>query len=153
MCASKKANIILSDVLLSPPLIDAGIVTLLPLDELSINATVVRCSCLSKPSVDVSRSCHFLATLSSNADALAAIRLAAKLREFIEILVRDYVKIKADLTPEQRKLDYGLHTELKRRRAAGNHDLVIRDNKLIVKSRSWILSSSHSHISYSCGVV
>ena len=130
---SKKTNIVLSGVLPTTSLTDTAIVTNLLRDELNINATVTRCTRLGKPSADPSRPCRLLATLSSGADALAVVRSAKKLRSSTNAHVRDHVYINADLTPEQRKQDYNLRTELKRRRTAGEPDLVIRNGKLITK--------------------
>ena len=135
--ASKKANIVLSGVRPSPPLSDNAVVNNLLHTELGINATVVRCSRLGKPSANPNRPQLLLATLSSDADSRAAIRSATKLRSSTDAHVRDHVYLNADLTMEQRKLDYELRTELKLRRAAGEQDLVIRVGKLHTKhSRS-----------------
>jgi hypothetical protein len=43
------------------------------------------------------------------------------------------VYVNADLTPEQRKLDYNLRTELKHRRSVGERNLIIRNGKLVTK--------------------
>lgn len=134
MRASKKANIVLSGLQPSSRLTDVAIVTSLLRDELSINATVVSCTRLGKPSADVNRPCRILATLSSVTDSLAAVRNAKKLRTSTEAHVREHVFVNADLTPEQRKQDYNLRTELKRRRAAGELNLVIRNGKLHTKA-------------------
>ena len=93
--------------------------SLLP-DELGITTTVTTCKGLGKPTVATTGPLRvLLATLSSDADASAAIRAALKLRKSTNDQVRDNVFLNADLTPEQRKHDYELRTELKRRRAAG----------------------------------
>ena len=84
---SKKANIVLSGV---PPfsyLTDSVIVTNLLRDELNINATVTCSTCLGKPSADPSRPCRLLATLSSSADARAAVCSAMKPRSFTDMLM------------------------------------------------------------------
>ena len=80
MRVAKKANIVLSGVLPSSSLTDSVILTNLLRDELNINATVTRCTRLGKPSANPSRPCRLLATLSSGADALAAVHSARKLR-------------------------------------------------------------------------
>ena len=116
---SKKANIILTGIILSPPLTDTGIVTELLQEELKIDATVVSCTSLGKPSADVNRPNRLLVTLSSDADARIAIRSAKNLRNSSDTYVRDHVFLNADLTPELRNIDFNLCTELKRRRAAG----------------------------------
>ena len=69
-------------------------------------------------------------TLSSNADACAAVRLAKNLRNSGDAHTSDHVFLNADLTPEQRKLDYDLRSKLKQRRGAGEQDLVIRKGRL-----------------------
>jgi hypothetical protein len=46
---------------------------------------------------------------------------------------RDNVFINRDLTPEQRAFDYELRKDLKRRRAAGEQNLVIRNGKVCEK--------------------
>ena len=130
---SKKANIVLSGILPSSFLIDSVIVTNSLRDELNINVTVTRCTRLGKPSADPCRPCRLLATLLSGADALTAVRSAKKLRSSTDAHVRGHVYINADMTPEQRKQDYNLRTELKRRLEAGEPDLVIRNDKLITK--------------------
>ena len=124
---SKKANIILSGVLPSSSLTDSVIVANLLGDELNINATVTCCTRLGKPSADPSHSCRLLATLTDGTDALSAVRSAKKLRSSTDAHVRVHVYINADMTPELRKQDYNLRTELRRRRTAGEPDLVIRN--------------------------
>jgi hypothetical protein len=131
--ASKRANIVLRGVKASP-LPDAEIVVNLLRDELGITTTVTRCIRLGRVSADPTRPCLLLATLSSENDAVAAVCSASKLRRSADENVRDNIYLNADLTPEQRKLDYDLRTELKRRRAAGERDLVIRDGRLVTKT-------------------
>lgn len=133
MRANKKSNIVLSGILPQPPQTDAGIVTRLLHDELGIDAVVTRCTRLGKPSADVNRPCLLLATLASDTDAQAAIRAAKRLRSSSDNHVRQHVFLNADLTPEQRKLDFDLRSELKRRRSAGERDLVIRNGKVCTK--------------------
>ena len=128
----KKANIVLSGILPSSFLTDCVIVTNLLRDELNSNATVTRCTRLGKSSANPCRPCRLLATLLSGADALTAVRSAKKLSS-TDAHVRGHVYINADMTPEQRKQDYNLRTELKRRLKAGEPDLVIRNGKLITK--------------------
>ena len=67
-------------------------------------------------------------------DAFTAVRAALKLRKSTNDQVRVHVFLNMDLTPEQRKHDNELRTELKRRRAAGELNLVIRNGKLHNKS-------------------
>jgi hypothetical protein len=132
---TKKANIVISGILPpAPPLTDSAIVMKLLREGLGINATVISCARLGKPSADVNRPCRLLATLSSDADSLAAMRSATKLRNSTDPHVRQHVFINADMTPEQRKQDYNLRMELKRRRAAGEPNLVILNGKLHTKA-------------------
>ena len=56
------------------------------------------------------------------------------MRSSADAHVRDNVYINADLKPEQRKLDYNLRCELKRRRAAGELNLVIRNGAVQIKN-------------------
>ena len=63
------------------------------------------------------------------------MRLAVKLCNSVNAQVRDHVYLNADLTTDQRKANYDLRTELKRCRAAGEVDLVIRNGKMFTKPR------------------
>jgi hypothetical protein len=134
MRASRQANIVLTGILPSPPLTDAGIVTNLLRDELGINAIVTCWSRLGRPSANINRPCALLVTLSSEGDARKAIRSAKRLRSSADSHVRNRVFLNADLTPEQRKVDYDLRMELKRRRAADEADLIIRNGRLHTKA-------------------
>lgn len=135
MRASKKANIILSGVKASLQA-DTEIVTNLLHDELGITTTVTRCIRLGKTPAAADKPRLLLATLSSDSDATAAIRSARNLRNSSNDYVRGSVYINADLTPEQRKLDSSLRAELKRRRSAGEPDLVIRNGRVQSKHSS-----------------
>ena len=130
MRASRRSNIVFTGILPSPPFTDAGIVTNLLRDELGINTTVAHCVRLGKPSADVNRLGVLLVTLSSESSVRAAISDARKLSKSADHHVRDHIFLNADLTPEQRKADYELRTELRRRRAAGEADLIVRNGKL-----------------------
>ena len=81
-------------------------------------------------------------TVSSDVDARTAIRSATKLHCSTDDHIRDNVYLNADLTPEQRKADYDLRTELKRRRAAGEQNLIIRDGRLVTKQSRPAASSA-----------
>lgn len=63
MRVSRKCNIVLSGVLPSPPLTDAGIVKTLLQDEIGIDVTVVRCTRLGKPSANINRPSVLLVTV------------------------------------------------------------------------------------------
>ena len=91
----KKANIMLTGVLSSPPLTGAGIVTKLLQEELKIGAAFVNCTRLGKPSAHVNRPNRLLVTLSSDAD-----RSAKNLCNSSDSHVRDHVFLNADLTPK-----------------------------------------------------
>ena len=133
MRASKKANIVLSGPRSSSTMSDSTAVHDLLRNELRLNATVVCCIRLGKPSADINRSQRLLVTLSSDADARTAVRLAKNLRNSRDAHTRDHVYLNADLTPEQGKLDYDLRSEFKRRSAAGEQDLIIRNGRLHTK--------------------
>ena len=133
--ASKKTNIVLSGI--APSLLtDADIVTNLLRDELGITANVTKCSRLGKPRADGdcdTRPRLLLVTLSSADTANDVIRVATRLRRSTNNHTRDNVFINRDLTPEQRAFDYELRQELKRRRAMGEANLVIRNGKVCEK--------------------
>jgi hypothetical protein len=131
--AAKRGNIIISGLRSSPAGTDTATVTDLLRTELNINASVTHCSRLGKPADDATRPRRLLVTVSSDVDSTAAIRSAKKLRSSTDAYVRDNVYINADLTPEQRTQDYNLRCELKRRRAAGETNLVIRDGAVTIK--------------------
>jgi hypothetical protein len=87
---------------------------------------------------DPSLDCHgrprlLLVTLSSADTANDVIRAATKLRRSTDNHTRDNIFINRDLTPEQRAFDYELRKDLKRRRAAGEQNLVIRNGKVCEK--------------------
>jgi hypothetical protein len=132
---SKKTNIVLSGI--APSLLtDADIVTNLLRDELGITANVTKCTRLGKPRADSDRDTRprlLLVTLSSADIANDVIRAATKLRRSTDNHTRDNVFINRDLTPEQRAFDYELRKDLKRRRAAGEQNLVIRNGKVCEK--------------------
>ena len=71
--------------------------------------------------------------MSSADTANDVIRVAIRLRRSTNNHTRDNVFINRDLTPEQRAFDYELRQELKRRRAMGEANLVIRNGKVCEK--------------------
>ena len=101
MHAFKKATIVLSGLRSLSTTSNSTSVHDLLRDELRINATVVRYIHLGKPSVDINRPQRLLVTLSSDADARTAVRLAENLRNSRDAHTRDHVYLNADLTPEQ----------------------------------------------------
>ena len=80
--------------------------------------------------------------MSFDVDTRTAIRSATKLRRFTDDHICDNVYLNANLTPEQRKADYDLRTELKRRRAACEQKLIIRDGRLVTKQSRPAASSA-----------
>jgi hypothetical protein len=133
--ASKKTNIVLSGI--APSLLtDADIVTNLLRDELGITANITKCTRLGKPKADGDRGTRprlLLATLSSADTANDVLRATIKLRHSTDNYTRDNIFINRDLTPEQRVFDYELRKDLKRRRAAGEQNLVIHNGKVCKK--------------------
>ena len=130
---SKKANFMLSGIVLLPSQSDGAHIATLLRNELGIDTTVVHCTHLGKPSAYVNLPQLLLVTVSSDVDARTAIRSATKLHRSTDDHIRDNVYFNANLTPEQRKADYDLRTELKLRRAAGEQNLIIRDGRLVTK--------------------
>lgn len=129
--AARKGNLVISGLRPSAR-DDAVAVSDLLRKELDITANVTHCVRLGKPTDD-NHPRRLLVTLSSDADSSSAIRSAKKLRNSADAHVRDSVYINADLTPEQRKIDYNLRCELKRRRSAGEVNLIIRNGAIQIK--------------------
>ncbi len=77
-----------------------------------------------------------LATLADEKQATEALRSAKLLRRSTAAHIRDNVYVNADLTQQQRTALFNAHTEIRRRRAAGEMDLVIRDGHVVKKSAS-----------------
>lgn len=126
---SKETNIIISGIPLSTILSDAQIVTNLLLDELNVTAMVTHCLRLGKP--NTARPQLLLATLAHASDAMKVIRLAKTLRNSRNDDVKNNVYINPDLTHEQRTIQYNLRTELKHRKAAGETNLIIKNNHIV----------------------
>ena len=140
--ASKKANFVLSDIVPSPSQSDGALVATLLCNKLGIDTTIVRSTRLGKPSANVNRPQLLLITVSPDVDARTAIRSATKLHCSTDDHIRDNVYLNTDLTPEQCKADYDLRTELKRCRAAGEQNLIIRDGRLVTKQSRPAASSA-----------
>ena len=130
--ASKKASFMLYGIVPSPSHSGCALVATLLRYELGIDTTIVRCTRLGKPSANVNRPQLLLVAVSSDVDARTVIRSATKLRRSTDDHIRD-VYLNTDLTPEQRKADYNLRTEFKRRPAAGKQNLIIHDYRLVTK--------------------
>ena len=130
---SKESNIIISGI--SPPstsVSDAQLVTNLLADELNVTTMVTHCLRLGKPNVGHPQ--LIFATLAHATDATKVIRLAKSLRNSRNDEVKNNVHINPDLTREQRSIQYNLRTELKHRKAAGEANLIIKNNRIITKS-------------------
>ena len=129
---SKKANIVISGI--KPSLLsDADLVTNLLRDELNIDATIIKCSRLGKATPAKPSPSLLLATLSSEQDTRAALFAAKQLCSSTDQHICNNVYLSADLTREQRVHDYNLRSELQRRRAAGEQNLIIRSGHIIVR--------------------
>ena len=127
---SKKANIVISGI--KPFLLsDADLVTNLLRNELSINANVIKCSRLGKATPAKPSPRLLLATLSSEQDARAALSAAKQLRSSTDQHICSNVYVSTDLTHEQCVHDYNLRSKLRRSRAAGEQNLVIRSGPLL----------------------
>ena len=131
---SKDNNIIISGISPSTSVSDAQLVTNLLADELNMTTMVTHCLRLGKP--NVGRPQLLLATLAHATDAIKVIRLAKSLRNSRNDEVKNNVYINPDLTREQRSIQYNLRTELKHRKAAGEINLIIKNNRIITKSQS-----------------
>ena len=128
---SKQSNLIISGV--RPSLqSDDDLVTNLLHDELSLDVIVTKCSRIGKATANQSPRL-LQVTLASINDVRAALRDAKKLRQSNNTYVKDHVYLNADLTREQRALDFKLRTELRRRRSAGEQNLAIRNGRVIMR--------------------
>ncbi len=74
-----------------------------------------------------------LVTLSSEAEARAALKVAPQLRKSTDEYIKASVYLNADLTKAQKEAEYLLRVERRQRSAAGEHDLVIRSGKVVAK--------------------
>ena len=104
-------------------------VTNLLLDELNVTTMATHCLRLGKP--NTVRPQLLLATLVYTSDATKVIRLAKSLRNARNDDVKNKMYINSDLTHEQRTIQYNLRTELKLRKAAGETNLIIKNNRII----------------------
>jgi len=129
--SAKKANIVVSGLGISAAG-DVAVVTDLLHTELNITAVVSKCVRLGKPGG--SRPHLLLATFANEKQATDVLRSAKHLRQSTSAQVRDSVFVNADLTHEQRTAMFSARTELRRRRAAGETDLVVRDGRVVKKS-------------------
>ena len=127
--STKKSNIVISGLKTSTN--DCTAITELIHNELHISVTVAKCCRLGKPGT---RPQLVLATLSDDAQAADVLRSAKLLRDSTDVYVHDNVYINADLTHQQRTALFKARMELKRRRAAGETDLIIRDGCVVKKS-------------------
>ena len=89
---------------------------------------VTHCLRLGKP--NTARPQLLFATLAHASDTTTVIRLAKYLHNFRNDDVKNNVYINPDLTHEQRTILYNLRTELKHRKAAGETNLIIKNNRI-----------------------
>ncbi len=128
--SSRKANIVISG-LSATAAGDVAVVSDLLLTELGIAAAVTKCVRLGTPGT---RPQLLLATLADDKLTMEVLRSAKLLRRSTSALVRASVYVNADLTHQQRTAMFNALMELKRRRAAGETDLVIRDGSVVKKN-------------------
>ena len=102
-------------------------------NELGLDVIVTKCSRIGKVTAANSSPRLLQVTLSSESDARAALRDAKKLRQSTDQYVKDHVYLNADLTRKQCAEDYKLRTELRRRHSAGEHNLAIRNGRIIMR--------------------
>ena len=98
-------------------------------DELHIDTTVTQCVRLGKPRAHSSQ--PLLATLADENDAREAIRLVKSLRDSARKEISENVFLNPDLTKEQLTIQYNLRHELKRRKASGETDIVIKNDRIV----------------------
>jgi hypothetical protein len=128
----RNSNIVLSGIPISQTS-DVDSVTNILHDELHINAVVTKCVRLGKPGLPGARPQMLLATLADEKHVTEALHSARMLRLSTSTVIRENVYLNADLTPQQRTTLYNSRMELKRRRAAGEFNLVIRDGCVVSK--------------------
>ena len=128
----KKANIIISGLPITPLLNDDIAVINLLRDELNTNANITQCTRLEKPTAG--RTQLLQVSLDSETTARNVIRSAKSLRNSPVKSISDMVYFNSDLTKDQRAAQFQLRTELKRRRASGEVNLIIKNNRIVTKS-------------------
>lgn len=128
----KKANIIITGLPITPLLNDDIAVKNLLRDELNINANITQCTRLGKPTAG--RTQLLQVSLDSETTARNVIRSAKSLRDSPVKSISDMVYINPDLTKDQRAAQFQLRAELKRRRASGEVNLIIKNNRIVTKS-------------------
>ena len=128
----KKANIIITSLPITPLLNDDIAVKNLLRDELNINANITQCTRLGKPTAG--RTQLLQVSLDSETTAKNVIRSAKSLRDSPVKSISDMVYINPDLTKDQCAAQFQLRAELKRRRASGEVNLIIKNNRIVTKS-------------------
>lgn len=136
---SKQANIVITG--LQPCITDdITLVQNLLSNELNITTTVSSCTRLGNPNHRGPQ--LLLATLASATDAKNILRHAKDLRNSSSDNIRDHVYINPDLTQQQRITQYKLRAEIRRRTAAGESNLIIRNERIITKPSTSVSSAS-----------
>ena len=100
-------------------------------DELNINANITQCTRLGK--LTAGRTQLLQVSLDSETTARNVIRSAKSLRDSPVKSISDMVYINSDLTKDQRAAQFQLRAELKRRRASGEINLIIKNNHIVTK--------------------
>ena len=100
-------------------------------DELSLHVTAVSCSRLGAGGTR--GPAPLLVKFGSDDDALDVIRSAKKLRSSTNADIKASVFIPPDYTKLERKEQYNLRVELRRRKAAGENDLIIRKGSIVTR--------------------
>ncbi len=76
-----------------------------------------------------------LVSLASESEVRDVLKAAKRLRDSADPAVKASVFINPDLTKLERREQYELRNELKRRKAAGEANLIIRGGAVVVRSR------------------
>ena len=100
-------------------------------DQMHMDVNVICSARLGKPGIKPQL---LLVTLADEKQASAILRVAKNLRDSTDAYVHGHIFINADLTQLQRTEWFNARAELKRRRAAGETNLVIRNGSVIKKT-------------------
>lgn len=98
-------------------------------NELHLTSTAVSCTRLGGGTAR--RPAPLLVTFASPTEASAVIKVAKSLRSSTDADIKSTVYISPDYTKLERKEQYNLRVELRRRKAAGEGDLIIRRGSVI----------------------
>ena len=128
--AAKKVNIVITGLTASATSDSTAAVKLIH-DELHMDVNVISCARLAKPGTKPQL---LLVTLADEKQASAILRVAKNLRDSTDAYVHDHIFINEDLTQLQRTESFNARAELKRRRAASETNLVIRNGSVVKKT-------------------